>query len=326
MGRVVVVGSYNQDLVWEVDALPAPGETRAGRAFRSGPGGKGFNQAVAAARAGATTTFIGALGDDAIAAVARQLAEDEGLDARFESITDAATGTAGILVDAQGRNSIVVALGANARLSLMHVDAQRSAFRDAAVVLAPLESPLPAVRAAMRLGRKAGAHTVLNPAPVHAELDLEALADVDLLTPNETEAAELLQRLAGERVGAESLRALDDTSLATLCARLPARAVLLTLGAGGVFLAAGGRGLGPDNRTVADTGVRMPAAAVHAIDTTGAGDAFNGALAAEWAANPQAPLAELLPFAVRFAGLSTEQRGAAAAMPRRDDVRTRFPH
>ncbi|MGL6291436.1 MAG: PfkB family carbohydrate kinase, partial [Silanimonas sp.] len=120
-GRVLVVGSYNQDLVWEVDALPAPGETRAGFAFRSGPGGKGFNQAVAAARAGAETTFIGALGADTLADGARALAREEGLDGRFETVADAATGSAGILVDAQGRNSIVVALGANSRLSVAHV-------------------------------------------------------------------------------------------------------------------------------------------------------------------------------------------------------------
>lgn len=142
-GRVLVVGSYNQDLVWEVDALPAPGETRAGLAFRSGPGGKGFNQAVAAARAGAASTFIGALGDDTLAEGARALARAEGIDARFATVPDAATGTAGILVDAQGRNSIVVALGANERLSVPHVEAQAEAFRHAAVVLAPLESPSP---------------------------------------------------------------------------------------------------------------------------------------------------------------------------------------
>jgi ribokinase len=319
MGRVLVVGSYNQDLVWEVDALPSPGETRAGLAFRSGPGGKGFNQAVAAARAGAATTFIGALGDDTLAEGARALARAEGIDARFETIPDAATGTAGILVDAQGRNSIVVALGANARLTVAHVDAQAEAFREAAVVLAPLESPLAAVRAAMRLGRAAGARTILNPAPMHAGLDAATLADIDLLTPNETEMAELLARFGAGHVEAKTLRDLADAELAALCARLPVRAVLITLGDAGAFLAPGGlRGDGPATVT------RAPAALVRAIDTTGAGDAFNGALAAAWAERAEADPATLLPFAIRFAGLSTEHAGAAAAMPNRDEVVARF--
>lgn len=322
-GRVVVVGSYNQDLVWEVDALPAPGETRAGLAFRSGPGGKGFNQAVAAARAGASTRFVGALGDDALADTARALAQAEGIDGRFESIADAATGTAGILVDAQGRNSIVVALGANARLSVAHVEAQAGAFRDAAVVLAPLESPLPAVLAAMRLGRTAGARTLMNPAPVHAALDAAALADVDLLTPNETEMAALLSRLTERRVDAATLRDRPDAELAALCAALPVGAVLVTLGDAGAFIAPGARATAAAGALVGAP-ARVPAAAVRAIDTTGAGDAFNGALAAAWARAPDAPLADLLPFAIRFAGLSTERPGAAAAMPTRTQVEARF--
>ena len=320
-GRVLVVGSYNQDLVWEVDVLPAPGETRAGLAFRSGPGGKGFNQAVAAARAGAATAFVGALGADALADGARALARAEGIGARFECIADAATGTAGILVDLQGRNSIVVALGANDRLSVAHVEAQSDAFRDAAVVLAPLESPLPAVLAAMRLGRAAGARTILNPAPVHASLDAAALADVDLLTPNETEAATLLARFGAPGLDAARLRIHSDDALAALCARLPVPAVVLTLGDAGAFLAPGARATAAAFPTAA---MRHPAAAVQAIDTTGAGDAFNGALAAAWAEAPDADPGRMLPFAIRFAGLSTERHGAASAMPRRIELDARF--
>jgi ribokinase len=319
-GRVLVVGSYNQDLVWQVDALPAPGETRAGLAFRSGPGGKGFNQAVAAARAGAATTFVGALGDDALAEGARALAHAEGIDGRFEAIAGTATGTAGILVDARGRNSIVVALGANDRLSVAHVEAQAHAFREAAVVLAPLESPMPAVLAAMRLGRSAGARTLLNPAPVRGDLDAAALADVDLLTPNETEMAELLARFGAGPVDATTLRHRTDAELAALCARLPVRAVVITLGDAGAFLAPGAR----PRDGAAETLARVPAAEVRAIDTTGAGDAFNGALAAAWAASPDADPAALLAFAIQFAGLSTERPGAAAAMPTRADLEARF--
>ncbi|HAI59241.1 MAG TPA: ribokinase [Xanthomonadaceae bacterium] len=320
-GRVVVVGSYNHDFVWEVDALPAPGETRAGLAFRSGPGGKGFNQAVAAARAGATTTFIGALGDDPPGRHARGLGAVEGIDGRYETIADAATGSAGILVDSTGRNSIVVALGANGRLTAAHVEAQADVFRSAAVVLAPLESPLPAVLAAMRMGRAAGARTVLNPAPVRAGLDAAALRDVDLLTPNESEMVALLAQTGTTGVEADALTSRSDDELAALCARLPAPGVLLTLGAQGAFLAPGGRS---ERSPVTATATRWPAANVQAVDTTGAGDAFNGALAAAWASAPDADPASLLPFAIRFAGLSTERRGAAAAMPRRADVEARF--
>lgn len=319
--RVVVLGSYNQDLVWEVDALPVPGETRAALAFRSGPGGKGFNQAVAAARAGAATSFIAALGDDAHAAAARQLARNEGIDARFQTVADTATGSAGIVVDAAGRNSIVVALGANARLSIAHVEAQADAFRIARVVLAPLESPLPAVLAALRLGRAAGARTILNPAPLHAGLDAAALADVDLLTPNETEAAGLLARFGLPGVEASTLRELPDDALAALCARLPVPAVLVTLGDAGVFIAPGA-GLAAARFPVSVS--RLPAAAVCAIDSTGAGDAFNGAFAAAWAEAPNTDPARLLSFATRFAGISTERHGAALAMPRRDEVEARF--
>jgi ribokinase len=319
-GRVLVVGSYNQDLVWEVDALPAPGETRAGLAFRSGPGGKGFNQAVAAARAGASTALIGALGDDTLAATARRLAAEEGLDARFETVPDAATGTAAIVVDAQGRNSIVVALGANARLSVAHIEAQADAFRDAAVVLAPLECPLPSVLTAMRLGRAAGARTILNPAPVHAALDAAALVHVDLLTPNETEAAELLARFGAGPIAAASLHRRSDDELAALCAHLPVAAAVITLGADGAFMAAGAR----RGAAFALQRLRLPAAAVQAVDTTGAGDAFNGALAAAWANAPDTNLTDLLPFATAFAGLSTERAGAAAAMPQFAEMQARF--
>lgn len=318
-GHVVVVGSYNHDLVWEVDALPAPGETRRSRRFRSGPGGKGMNQAVAAARHGVATAFIAALGKDGFAAEARALATAEGIDARFEAIADAATGSAGILVDAAGYNSIVVALGANEHLSCAHVQAQAALLRETGVVLAPLESPPAAVAAAFRIGRAGGARTLLNPAPVHPGLDLELLGLADLLSPNETEFAQLLARFAGVDVAASALAALGDEPLAALCARLPCAAVVLTLGAAGVFAARGSHA----TDTVARAPQRLAAPAVATIDTTGAGDTFNGALAAVWASSG-GELHEVLPWAVAAASLSTERTGAALATPRRAEVETRF--
>jgi ribokinase len=154
---------------------------------------------------------------------------------------------------------------------------------------------------------------------MHAGLDAATLADIDLLTPNETEMAELLARFGVGHVEAKTLRDLADAELAALCARLPVRAVLITLGDAGAFLAPGA-----SSDLTRATLVRAPAATVRAIDTTGAGDAFNGALAAAWAERAEADPATLLPFAIRFAGLSTERAGAAAAMPNRDEVVARF--
>lgn len=322
-GRVVVIGSYNHDLVWEVDALPVPGETRRALGFRQGPGGKGMNQAVAAARQGVPTAFIGACGADAFAADLRALAAAEGIETRLETLADAATGSAAILVDSVGRNSIVVALGANARLSVAHIEAQADLLARASVLLAPLESPPAAVARAFALGRAAGACTILNPAPVDPALDSGLLDLADLLTPNETEFAQLLACFAGVQIEADALATLDDTTLATLCTRLPCAALVLTLGAAGVFAAAGGRT--DANATFQlEQPCRVPVPAVTVIDTTGAGDAFNGALAAALASHHDPSLASVLPWAVAVASLSTERPGAALAVPRRAETEARF--
>ena len=215
-GCVIVVGSYNQDHVWTSDALPAPGATRLGR-YASGPGGKGFNQAVAAARVGAATTFITALGEDAAADIARGLASDDGIELRAEVHAALPSGTAGIFVDGEGRNVIVVAPGANEALSVEFIAGQSDAFAQAAVVLAQLEVNDRAVLAALQAGRAAGALTVLNPAPANAPTSAALLAAADILTPNETEFVAMLTRHAGQDVAADSL--------ATLAAAGPARAV-----------------------------------------------------------------------------------------------------
>ena len=149
MSSVVIVGSYNHDHVWNVDALPAPGATRLAR-YAGGPGGKGFNQAVAAARAGADTVFIAALGADAAASQVLALATGEGIDLRDEVHAALPSGAAGIFVDANGANVIAIAPGANGALSPAFVDRQDEAFSAAAVVLAQLESPLDAVLQALR--------------------------------------------------------------------------------------------------------------------------------------------------------------------------------
>lgn len=317
--RVVVVGSFNVDHVWHSPALPRPGETLCGD-YRTGPGGKGFNQVVAAARAGAMTAFVCALGDDAGGELARRLATTDGIDLQDQR-SDAPTGTAGIFVDDDGRNCIVIGAGANADLSAEFVSARAGAIASARIVLAQLESPLDSVFEAMRLARAAGIRTLLNPAPANAECSRELLAVADVLTPNETEFAALLSRHAHEEVDADALATFEDARLHRLCRTLlPRGTVVVTLGAAGAFVSH------REDKTRGDAQdyYRVAAERVDVVDTTGAGDAFNGALATAWAQAPDAPFADHVRFATRYAGLSTERAGAAASMPNRRDVEARF--
>lgn len=319
MPRVVVAGSFNVDHVWRVDALPRPGETLSG-AYASGPGGKGFNQAVAAARAGAPTAFLCALGPDTAADWARALARAEGL-ALHDAVVDAPTGTAGIFVDAEGRNSIVVGPGANAALTPAFITDRRDTLAGAAVVLAQLESPPEAIAEALRLGRAHGATTVLNPAPANVIAPRDLLALADLITPNETEFAALAAAHLGAALAGDAVAALEDDALHALCrALLPHGTVVVTLGAAGCFVSHGA-----NTRGDASAHARLPAPRADAIDTTGAGDAFNGALAASLALAPGLAFHAHAAFAGRYASHSTERPGAALAMPTRAEVEARYP-
>lgn len=336
----MVVGSFNVDHAWQCASLPQSGETLAGR-YRSGPGGKGFNQAVASRRAGAETTFVCALGDDAGGRLARELAKDDGIALHARS-SGHPTGTAGIFVDAQGRNSIVIGPGANATLAADDIEAAAAPIAAAQVLLAQLETPSGTVRAALCAAREAGATTILNPAPANAEVDATLLALADVLTPNETEFAALCARhVPGETVDAQALPAMADATLHAMCRRLlPRGTVVVTLGAAGCFVSH------PDAATRGDAQAcyRVPAETVAVVDTTGAGDAFNGALAASLAAatataanapafetpafEPQAFEPQAFErharFASRYAALSTEREGAASAMPALADIHARF--
>lgn len=308
--NVVVIGSFNIDHVWSLPALPQAGETLAG-IYRTGPGGKGFNQATACARAGANTTFLCALGDDPGGRLARELAQADGI-VLYAQHSDAPTGTAGIYVDAAGRNTIVIGPGANASLDVDFVESCFASLERARVVLAQLESPLAAVLTGLQIARDAGAVTVLNPAPADAEVGTELLALSDVITPNETEFCAQLLRQHGLDVTADVIATLDDATLHRYCRRLlPAGSVIITLGAAGCFVSHAADGRRGDE----DSHYRVSAAPAHSIDTTGAGDAFNGALVASMAQYPTRGFARHVAFATGYAGRATEHEGAAASMP-----------
>ena len=285
---VVVVGSVNADLVVSVKALPRAGETVTGGTFARHGGGKGANQAVAAARAGARVALVGAVGTDDLGDEALRELGAESIDvAAVQRLADVATGVAVIVVDERGENQIAVASGANAALTADAVTAALAPLLGGAgVVLLGHEVPPEVVSAGARAARAAGWRVILNPAPARELVD-----DLDgvILTPNAEEA----RALTGAADPAAAARALNARTGAP---------VLITLGADGALL----------------DGERYPAPPVDVVDTTGAGDAVNGALAARLAAGE--PLAEAVRFALAAASLSTRAPGARAGMPRRDDV------
>ena len=298
--KIVVVGSFNTDLTAYVQRMPRPGETVAGDRFVTGPGGKGSNQAVAAARLGAEVTFVGRIGADVFAPVGLDLWRAEGINTdHVVQDPDVATGVAPIVVDAAGENSICVILGANLRISLDDIDAAADVIAGADVLLTQLETNHDAVVRALELARSAGVRTVLNPAPASL-LPPETLALADYLTPNETEL-EVISGLDGgsidEAIGA--VRAAEH------------QVVVVTLGSQGA------RYVQPQVDGVATTGI-VDGFRVDVVDTTGAGDAFNAGLAVALAEGNGLP--EAIRFANATAALSVTKPGTAASMPRREEV------
>jgi len=316
---VVVVGSYVQDHAWFTDRFPQTGETRRALGFNTGPGGKGFNQAVACARQDVPTLFVGAIGDDHLGAVAREFAREEGLPCRWQVCADAPTAASSIVVDRSGCNLIVVNLAANERLDPAFVDAQGNAFAAARVLLLQLENNLDAIDAALDLGTRHGLLRVLNPAPVHPDLAPALLARCDVLTPNETEFALLVERCTGQRIDAATLAAHGDSELHALARRLGGATVVITLGAQGCFVSHGA-----DRRGDPDACYRLPGERVDAIDSTGAGDAFSGVLVAGLVRFEGRAFRDAASHANRAAAMSTEIVGTAPAMPRFAAVVERF--
>jgi ribokinase len=297
-GRVIVVGSVNVDLVVSTERLPAPGETVVGGRFARHHGGKGGNQAVAAARLGARTAFIGAVGSDAFGVDARAVLAAEGIDVEgLLVLPDEPTGVALIVVDEDGENQIAVASGANVALSSLQVRAafKRLVLAPADVVLVGHEIRTGATHEALRLARIAGATAILNPAPAHG-LESPTLDLAAILTPNEGELAALVGDAGSHAARAKRLLGPAPGD----------RAVLVSLGAKGALLVASGR-------THA-----IPVPRVEVVDTVGAGDTLNGALAAGLAAGLE--LAEATRRAVVAASLSVAHEGARAGMPTADEL------
>jgi len=298
--RVLVVGSANVDFTVAASRLPAVGETVSGGTLLVNHGGKGANQAVAARRLGAEVRLVACVGDDASGRGIRAALEAEGIGVDGMMVTpDAATGTALIVVDGQGRNQIVVAPGANWRLSVEHVRARADDFAWAQVLMCQLETPLDTLEWALAEARRRSLVTMLNPAPVREGIEDSVWRLVDYLTPNEGEA----ERLSGVAVS-------DASSAAAAGQALRERgvgSVIVTLGAQG-SLACTARG-----------DIRTPAFPVEAVDTTAAGDAFNGALGAALAGRD--PLPDALRFASAAAAIACTRRGAQPSLPTRAEVR-----
>ena len=298
MAKIVVLGSTNTDMVIKAARIPAPGETILGGDFLMNPGGKGANQAVAAARLGGDVTFIAKVGDDLFGREAKALFAKENIHVEYV-FTDAEkpSGVALIMVSAEGENSIAVASGANGALSPDNIAAARGEIERAGALLMQLETPVETILCAAQWAADKGVPVVLNPAPACALPDA-LFPCLSMITPNETEA----ELLTGIKVTDE------ETALAAakaLCAKGVGR-VIITLGAKGAFVYDGG------------VGRQIPAFPVEAVDTTAAGDVFNGALVVALTENR--PLDEAVVFASKAASISVTRMGAQASAPWRKEI------
>ena len=299
--HIVVVGSINMDLVARMVRLPRPGETVPGDDFQTIPGGKGANQAVAAARLGARVTMIGRVGDDSFGETLRRSLTDFGVSTEHVLVTKGcSSGVALIGVEATGANSITVIAGANGRLTPHDVESRADVIASADALIVQLETPLDTVATAIRLAREAGVRTILDPAPAPSGTLPDELREVDLISPNQTEAEALTGIVVSDVASA--------VPAARQLQRLGAREVVLKLGALGAL--------------VCDATGRIEhvsATKAHVVDTTAAGDAFTAALAVALAEGRS--LMDATRFGCAAGTLACTKFGAQRAMPTRDDLR-----
>jgi ribokinase len=296
---VAILGIYVADLAFRAARQPIMGETLLGTSFAMGPGGKGSNQTVAAARAGAQVTFISKLGKDDFGDRALAMYAKEGVTVRAEQVTDNSTGAAYIFVqDGTGANAIIVVAGAAGTISVEDVERHRDAIENAAVFMTQLEQPISAAFRGLQIARAAGVTTLLNPAPA-AALDDAIYKLCDYVTPNESEASMLT---GVEVVDMASARKAAD--------------MLLGKGVGAVLITLGGNGSLLHTR---DTSLHIPVFnAGKVVDTTGAGDAFNGGFAAALARGDSPEIAAR--FGSATAGISVTRPGTAPSMPMRAET------
>lgn len=296
--KLCVLGSINVDHVIRVPYFPKAGETLTGYGYQIAYGGKGANQAVAAARLGANVQFIGTIGDDQIGQAMKSAFEQDGIDTTaITTIPNQSTGLAMIQVSDEGENSIVISAGANGDLSTELVEQHKGVIEQADILLMQLESPLQGVTLAAKTAKSAGTKVVLNPAPAQA-LPESLLSLVDMITPNETEAEILTGvKVSDETTACQAANHFHQLGIAT---------VLITLGSKGVYLSENGKG------------EIIPGFRVKAVDTTAAGDTFNAGVVT--ALLEGKPLAEAIRFAHAAAAISVTRMGAQTAIPTRQET------
>jgi len=300
MGKkyILVIGSINTDMVIKVKNIPAPGETILGNGFFLNTGGKGANQAVAAAKLGGTVFFIGKVGDDVFGGKCIQSLKNEGIQTEFiEAVPETASGIAMITVDEKGENSIVVAPGANYELNVSDIDHKDALFELSEFIVIQLEIPLETVAHIIQKGKRLGKKVILNPAPAH-QLDDKLFEDLYLITPNETEAEILTGvEITDEETAKAAGRRLLDKGV---------KNVIITLGRKGALVM---------NSEICEI---VAAPTVKAVDTTAAGDTFNGALTV--ALSEKMDIRSAAEFACKAASISVGRFGAQVSMPYRQEL------
>ena len=300
---ISILGIYVADLVFFGKKIPVEGETILGNNFVIGPGGKGSNQAVAAAKAGVKTYFISKIGDDQFGSMARKIYEEAGVDySKVIISSEHSTGAAGIFVDQQsGKNAINVVAGAAGALTTDDIDQAADVIKNSQVFLTQLEAPKEVVFYALKIAKENNVTTVLNPAPA-ASIDKEIFPLIDYFTPNETEAGFYVNHKVEDE---EDAKKASDKLL-----QLGIKNIIITLGEKGAFFAND-----RENFHVPVVDLNNPV-----LDTTGAGDAFNGGFAVALTENEKYNIKDAIKFASATAGLSTTKIGTANSMPSRDEI------